>query len=160
MLESIKIGDTLYDIRYTGIMEVTVEAIETCSTRDYIHYKFYVSHPESRSFREEYTEKDFEKHLVFTSYNDAMMYAVWPVEDENTVMFNITCTMNKRWVNQFCSFLKQMEKNGRNGHTEVLSFMSDGDGDFRPTFIFGCDFEKEEPRTKITDRITPLYDAG
>ena len=80
--------------------------------------------------------------------------------DESTVTFNITCTMKKRWVNQFCSFLKELEKNGQIGHTEVISFMSDGDGDFRPKFDIQCEYEKEEPRCKITDRITSLYDAG
>ena len=36
--------------------------------------------------------------------------------NENMETFTITCTMKKRWVNDFMSLLKYMESCGRLGH--------------------------------------------
>ena len=76
--------------------------------------------------------------------------------DGNMITFNIKCTMKKRWLNQFCSFLRRMERNGQQGHSEIISFMSDGDGDFRPTFDIDCKYDFEQPRNPDKN----LYDAG
>lgn len=79
--------------------------------------------------------------------------------------FNITVTMNERWVNDFCSMLKWMEHCGNVGHTSLVAFMADGDGDFRPEFEIGTDFErkngffaKDNPNIR---RVEPevLFDA-
>lgn len=86
--------------------------------------------------------------------------SIYTINEDDTVEFNITCTMKSRWVNQFCSFLKQMENNGNIGHSEIVSFMSDGDGDFRPRFKIGCDFENEAPYRKNYETKSSLYDAG
>lgn len=48
--------------------------------------------------------------------------------------------MEERWVNHFLSFLKYMEFMGRIGHSGLVSFFSDGDGDFRPNFSFDIDY--------------------
>lgn len=159
-LESIKIGDNLYDIRHGNIMTVTVRSMNVYRNSNVIAYEFNVCREGSDSISDSYTDINFKNHEVFRSYDEALQYAVMIPEDENTVKFNITCTMKKRWVNQFCSFLKQMERNGNIGHSEILSFMSDGDGDFRPTFDIRCEFEKEE-NTRVTDKSERrLYDAG
>lgn len=50
------------------------------------------------------------------------------------VTFNVTCTMPERWADAFCSMLSMMEKNGNIGHSSIIGFYSDGDGDYRPKF--------------------------
>ena len=43
----------------------------------------------------------------------------------NEVEFNIKVTMNKRWVDDFCSMLDWMEKCGQVGHSSFVGFYSD-----------------------------------
>ena len=74
-------------------------------------------------------------------------------------VFTIECSMDERWVPYFCSMLKRMERNGKIGHSEVISFMSDGDGDFRPVFNFSMDSERVPP-LESSEGIKVLFDAG
>ena len=79
--------------------------------------------------------------------------------------FNIEVTMNERWVDDFCSMLKWMESCGNLGHSSIVGFYSDGDGDFRPKFKIDTEFNKTEGywRKDHGDRIPDLeviYDAG
>ena len=46
-----------------------------------------------------------------------------------TVEFNIRVTMSERWVNDFCSMLHWMESCGKIGHSSMVEFYSDGDGE-------------------------------
>lgn len=79
----------------------------------------------------------------------------------NNVTFEIKATMDERWVDHFCSMLKHMEYNGNVGHTERIGIMSDGDGDFRPTFDIGIGFEGRGPKSVSCGRTTiSIYDAG
>jgi peroxiredoxin len=86
----------------------------------------------------------------------------------NKVTFNIKVTMNERWVNDFCSMLKWMESCGNLGHSSVVGFYADGDGDFRPKFEFDREFEKTHGiwQHERTDEQGPLprpeviFDAG
>lgn len=50
--------------------------------------------------------------------------------------FTVECTMEERWIPEFYMFLAKMQTNGKMGHSELLGFYSDGDGDFRPKFKF------------------------
>lgn len=50
------------------------------------------------------------------------------------VTFTVTCTMKARWVPHFLGMLTKMQQLGSWGSSRVISFMSDGDGDFRPHF--------------------------
>ena len=50
------------------------------------------------------------------------------------IEFEIKCKMKRSWMNTFCSFLKTMEKFGKNGCSRDMIFYCDGDGDFRPKF--------------------------
>ena len=87
--------------------------------------------------------------------------------NENMETFTITCTMKKRWVNDFMSLLKYMESCGRLGHSALVGFYSDGDGDFRPEFKTNIEWTKQNGYTpeainkeyapKIPERI---FDAG
>ena len=82
----------------------------------------------------------------------------------NKVEFTIKVTMKERWVKDFCSMLKWMERCGELGHTSIVGFYSDGDGDFRPKFDIDREFEsvngywrkdgKELPKLEV------IFDAG
>jgi hypothetical protein len=54
--------------------------------------------------------------------------------DSDCYEFKIKVRMQKRWVPHFLSMLKTMQLYGSWGCSRMLSFYSDGDGDFRPTF--------------------------
>lgn len=54
--------------------------------------------------------------------------------DKNEESFYIRVKMRKEWTPVFLAFLKQMERYGNLGHSEIIGFMSDGDGAFRPKF--------------------------
>ena len=84
------------------------------------------------------------------------------------VTFNIQATMEERWVDDFCSMLKWMESCGNLGHSSIVGFYADGDGDFRPKFQIDREFEKthgywEHERTfeqGHLPRPEVIYDAG
>ena len=46
--------------------------------------------------------------------------------------FTIKVTMNERWIDDFCSMLHWMQSCGNLGHSSLVGFYADGDGDFRP----------------------------
>lgn len=48
--------------------------------------------------------------------------------------FAIKCTMNERWIPEFLAMLNTMEHFGKIGHSGLIGFYADGDGDFRPIF--------------------------
>lgn len=43
-------------------------------------------------------------------------------------------TIKERWLDPFLNFLNQCEYYGNIGHSELLGFYVDGDGEFRPHF--------------------------
>ena len=57
------------------------------------------------------------------------------------VELNIKVYIDERRVDDFCSMLKRMESCGNIGHSSVVAFYVDGDGDFRPKFEFDKDYE-------------------
>ena len=73
--------------------------------------------------------------------------------------FSIDCEVPERWVDYFCSFLKHLECNGSIGHSALVGFYADGDGDFRPKFNIQTKYEKTiiKKANKIPEVI---YDAG
>ena len=73
--------------------------------------------------------------------------------------FIIECEIPERWVNDFCSFLKYIESNGKAGHSSLVGFYADGDGDFRPEFNINTQYE----RTSGKESSWPpevVFDAG
>lgn len=81
------------------------------------------------------------------------------------VELNIKVTMNERWVNDFCSMLKWMERCGNLGHSSLVGFYADGDGDFRPRFTFDREFEQTHgiwghERKEPLSIPEVIYDAG
>ena len=76
------------------------------------------------------------------------------------VKFTVECEMEERWKDYFLSFLKTMEFFGQAGHSELLGFYSDGDGDFRPKF--NIKDTEYTPKELIVSKETTInfFDAG
>lgn len=47
----------------------------------------------------------------------------------------IKCDIQDRWLPHFLGMLKTMQTLGSFGSSRIVGLYSDGDGDFRPTFI-------------------------
>lgn len=82
----------------------------------------------------------------------------------NEVTFNIKATMNERWVDDFCSMLNWMQHCGDIGHSSVVGFYSDGDGDFRPKFKINKEYEVKQGYRREDGKEIPslevIFDAG
>ena len=80
------------------------------------------------------------------------------------IKLNIKAFIDERWVNDFCSMLKHMELCGNIGHSSVVAFYADGDGDFRPKFEFDKEYKKTNGYWSKDGKELPdievLYDAG
>lgn len=76
------------------------------------------------------------------------------------VKFTVECEMEERWKDYFLSFLKTMEFFGQAGHSELLGFYSDGDGDFRPKF--NIKDTEYTPKESVVSKKTAVnfFDAG
>ena len=58
--------------------------------------------------------------------------------------FTIKVTMNERWIDDFCSMLHWMQSCGNLGHSSLVGFYADGDGDFRPQFEIGTEYQQKK----------------
>ena len=85
------------------------------------------------------------------------------------VKFTVQCEMEERWIDDFCSFLNYIQSCGEQGHSALIGFYADGDGDFRPKFKFRkglktMKFKKTKSLSSIkekTDRKPEVvFDAG
>ena len=74
--------------------------------------------------------------------------------------FDIEVTMDERWVDYFCSMLKYMERCGNIGHSSIVGFYSDGDGDFHPKFKFDIEFDEKNYRQQYVSELEAFFDAG
>lgn len=73
--------------------------------------------------------------------------------------FKIECEMDERWTSHFLAMLKYMEYLGKVGSSRYVTFMADGDGDFRPKFKW----DESLPSNAVarTDKDGDrFYDAG
>ena len=79
------------------------------------------------------------------------------------IELNIKAFIDERWVNDFCSMLKYMELCGNIGHSSVVAFYADGDGDFRPKFEFDKEYKKTNGYRSKDGKELPdievIYDA-
>ena len=82
--------------------------------------------------------------------------------ERQDVTFTIKVSMPGRWVDDFISFLKYMEWCGNVGHSGLVGFYADGDGDFRPKFQITGEYTQKPgiPGTKITKKPEIMFDAG
>ena len=78
------------------------------------------------------------------------------------IKFTIEVTIRDRWINDFCSLLKYMERCGKVGHSAFVGFYADGDGDFSPEFSFSIPFEEKTgiPQKDILAKPEIMFDAG
>lgn len=78
--------------------------------------------------------------------------------------FTIEVTMNERWVNDFCSMLHWMQSCGNLGHSSLVGFYADGDGDFRPKFTINTEWEKTKGIWRKDGNLSSvpevMFDAG
>lgn len=77
--------------------------------------------------------------------------------------FNIKVTMNERWIDDFCSMLDWMQSCGNMGHSSLVGFYSDGDGDFRPEFEIDTEYQRKDGIWNKDNPLRPpevLFDAG
>ena len=83
------------------------------------------------------------------------------LSNNDVVEFDVHCKMKKCWADEFLSFLKKMQEFGNVGHSELLGFYADGDGDFRPKFKteFKYNVTKAIEAKHLKPTIT-MFDAG
>lgn len=74
--------------------------------------------------------------------------------------FNIEVTMEERWIDDFCSMLEYMRYCGSIGHSAIIGFYADGDGDFRPKFKIDTEFNKKSGKQNVLPNVEAFYDAG
>jgi hypothetical protein len=48
----------------------------------------------------------------------------------DTINLQMNITISKRWVPTFIGFINKLAHNSRNGHSSLIGFYADGDGDF------------------------------
>lgn len=82
--------------------------------------------------------------------------------NDKTVKFTIECEMRERWVPVFLGMLKCMEKFGNVGHSGMIHFYSDGDGDYRPQFGWNDSLPSPDLETDLQSmiRLEQVFDAG
>lgn len=76
------------------------------------------------------------------------------------ITFTVTCTMKRRWATQFLSMLKYMQKLGSWGSSREVALFADGDGDYRPKFVFDPELLPEDAKPVKENNGDRLYDAG
>lgn len=118
------------------------------------------------------TDNNGEEHKItcnviyWTNIESPTRENVWSLDylpEEGSTRFNIEVLMQNRWIPWFCKFLEEMEYCGNIGHSSLLGFYSDGDGDFRPKFNIGIIFNdaRIKPSKNVrTSMIEKVYDAG
>lgn len=82
------------------------------------------------------------------------------------VEFTVRVSMQRRWVPHFLGMLKTFQRLGGIGASRPVVFYADGDGDFRPKFLWDTDIvpvEREEqplPLDPGPGRRGFFFDAG
>ena len=74
--------------------------------------------------------------------------------------FDIHVRINKRWKDDFLSFLDNLQRLSEYGSSRMVGFFGDGDGDFKIEF---SGMPSYKPKQAIAGEDTPLdyfYDAG
>ena len=73
--------------------------------------------------------------------------------------FIIECEMDDRWLPHFRGMLDYMQHLGAIGSSHRVTLFADGDGDFRPSFVWPAEFP-EPAKAKNDDKGNRFYDAG
>ena len=99
--------------------------------------------------------KNFVTHII--------LEIKWNIQHNNKYnkrKFKIKAEIDERWVDDFCTFLEVLEGNGDVGHSSLIGFYADGDGDFRPKFKIKTNYAITKPKNKINKECEQIYDAG
>lgn len=78
----------------------------------------------------------------------------------DTMTFTIKCTMRVHWVPHFLGMLKRMQHLGAIGSSRLVSFYSDGDGNFRPHFEWGDDLPVPAKPAEESAGGNVVFDTG
>ena len=81
-------------------------------------------------------------------------------EDGDHTEFVIRVRMKTRWVPHFLGMLKYMQQLGGWGGSRLVSFVSDGDGDFRPKFEWDENLPTPADPASTDGNGNNTYDAG
>ncbi len=80
-------------------------------------------------------------------------------DDNDLVKFSLNVEMPRRWIPHFRGMLEYMQELGACGMTREITFLADGDGDFRPKFEWPVGLPKRaEPVEENNGHH--WYDAG
>ena len=64
---------------------------------------------------------------------------------DDTLTIAVKFTIKKRWIPAFFGFLNRLVRNSKAGHSSLVGFYADGDGDFRfDAKVVNCIIEKEQ----------------
>lgn len=77
-----------------------------------------------------------------------------------TTTFQLTCTVQTRWLPQFLGMLKQMQQLGSLGSSRDVIFFADGDGDYRPKFSWPDNLPAPSDPTETKPNGDTFFDAG
>ena len=75
------------------------------------------------------------------------------------ITFTVTCTMKRRWAEQFIGMLDCMRRLGSMGSSRTVKFYADGDGDYRPRFRYLAPCHPAQPRV-VEPNGDIFFDAG
>ena len=67
--------------------------------------------------------------------------------------------MKDRWIPHFLGMLHRMQVLGEQGSSREVAMFADGDGDFRPKFVWDVDIPPAIP-TRTSKSGNVMYDAG
>lgn len=82
------------------------------------------------------------------------------IQDDKTTV-HIVATMKSRWVPHFLGMLAEMQRLGTQGSSRSVTFVADGDGDFRPRFSWWAPSDVRLAQPTHTDPSgNTTYDAG
>ncbi len=76
------------------------------------------------------------------------------------IKFNIECEMETRWIPYFLAMLAHMEFLGKIGSSKLVTLYSDGDGDFRPSFIWDTNLPEPTLNYEVDEHGNTIFDAG
>ncbi len=76
------------------------------------------------------------------------------------ITLTVTVTMRPRWMRVFLGMLEHMQYLGGIGASRNLTFMADGDGDFRPKFKWDSAADVEHVKRADHEPANRLFDAG
>ena len=80
--------------------------------------------------------------------------------DGDYTEFNIEVRMKSRWVPHFLGMLRYMQLLGGWGGSRLVSFVADGDGDFRPKFKWSDELPEPADPASTDGNGNNTYDAG